>query len=157
MGFGRAPEFCRLDVSSATLCVQGLNNDIFLYCSHSAPWQSCNLNKLFSKNICLAIIHMINTVHEHLIFNIYVKNILCLVLGKKNVIIAYGMVTSENNCCFWVNQSDSIFRMIFQSSRNDCGYCEREHFQRELIQHNFKWYLVMKQVLMGSREVPPLL
>lgn len=82
---------------------------------------------------------MINTVHEHLIFNIYVKNMLCLVLGKKkNVIIAYRMVTSENNCRFWVNKSDSIFRIIFQSSRNNCGYCEREYFQRELIQHNFK-------------------
>lgn len=62
----------------------------------------------------------------------------------------------QNNCCFWDNKWNGVSRNVFKTRRSDHGCHERQRSQRELIQHNFECYLVMKQVLVASKEVPPL-
>lgn len=61
----------------------------------------------------------------------------------------------EKTCSFWGNKWDNVFRIVLKNKRNDHGLQERQCSQRELIQHNFEGYLVMKQVLVGHKKYLP--
>lgn len=61
----------------------------------------------------------------------------------------------EKTCSFWGNKWDNVFRIVLKTKRNDHGWQERQCSQRELIQHNFEGYLVMKQVLVGHKKYLP--
>lgn len=62
---------------------------------------------------------------------------------------------SEKTCSFWGNKWDNVSRIVLKTKRNDHGCHERQCSQRELIQHNFEGYLVMKQVLVGHKKYLP--